>query len=480
MRKQLLLLSFVEGGAVMAAELCGARLLAPVFGSSLYVWASVMGITLAALAMGYFFGGYFSTNQTNRSKRLFGILMVAALFVMAMPVISHYLVPRISYLPFLVGVVLSSFTLLFLPVFFLGATSPFFISMQSTDLNDAGKVSGTVYAVSTLGGIVATFLCGFWLVPQIGLNACLLSFGLLLFVLTLIVSKTFKAVHTLILVALVYLTGQLLFKKQNQLLNSDGLLGHLEVTDERLPNGDTLRYLAINGIIQSEFLLHQPLLYKNYLALFDTLVPINKTKNKALVLGLGGGLSANILSRKKYKVEAVELDKRIIEAARNYFFLDRGVSTYDEDARYYLNHCSDTFEIVMCDVFKAEEQPGHVLTSESLNRLKKNLSSTSRLIINWHGYLSDEEGRGTAVLYNTLVQSGFNVKICSLSQQKDFRNLLFVASLTAQETLPYEINEQAAVTDLLNTDDLPRLEKLNALANKKWRANYLRYYQQKE
>jgi hypothetical protein len=54
MKRKLLFLSFVEGAAVMVAELCGARLLAPVFGSSLYVWSSVMGITLGALAFGYF------------------------------------------------------------------------------------------------------------------------------------------------------------------------------------------------------------------------------------------------------------------------------------------------------------------------------------------------------------------------------------------------------------------------------------------
>ncbi len=57
MIKKLLFLSFIEGAVVMAAELCGAKLLAPVFGSSLYVWASVMGITLAALALGYFLEG---------------------------------------------------------------------------------------------------------------------------------------------------------------------------------------------------------------------------------------------------------------------------------------------------------------------------------------------------------------------------------------------------------------------------------------
>src|SRR6202000_1767641 len=97
MQKKLLFLSCIEGAAVMAAELCGARLLAPIFGSSLYVWASVMGITLAALAGGYFFGGWITASSKIPFKRLFQVLMLASLFLLLMPVLSYYLVPRISY-----------------------------------------------------------------------------------------------------------------------------------------------------------------------------------------------------------------------------------------------------------------------------------------------------------------------------------------------------------------------------------------------
>ena len=54
------LLSFIEGASVMAAELLGAKMLAPYFGSSLYVWASVLAITLGGLAVGYYVGGILS------------------------------------------------------------------------------------------------------------------------------------------------------------------------------------------------------------------------------------------------------------------------------------------------------------------------------------------------------------------------------------------------------------------------------------
>lgn len=476
MQKKLLWLSFIEGAAVMAAELCGARLLAPVFGSSLYVWASVMGITLGALAAGYFFGGYYSTDSTKNSKRLFLILNTAAVFLMTMPLIAHYLVPRISYLPFLPGVVSSSFILLFFPVFLLGASSPFFIALQSAEPSKAGQVSGTIYAVSTTGGILATFLCGFWLIPMMGLNACLLVFGSLLFLSCLMVSRIFKSVYLLLIGALFYLFFQVLFGNNNLLYQSDGLMGRLEVKELKTKEGNRVRYLSMNGIVQTE-MYSTGKRTGDYLRLFDTLIQFSEQTKTALLLGLGGGLSANILADKNYQVDAVEIDARVIDVANNYFFLNKEVTTFCGDARYYLNQNKKKYDLVFFDVFKAEEQPGHVLTKESLEKLKLSLSEKAKLIINWHGYLIGEAGRGTALLYNTLKQSGFNVRFCSLSTEEDFRNLMLVASLNPLDSIPNELNPGKIATGFVNTDNLQLMERYNALANKKWRANYLRYYQ---
>ena len=52
----------------MAAELLGAKMLAPYFGSSLYVWATVLAITLGGLAAGYFMGGILSYKSKNNEQ----------------------------------------------------------------------------------------------------------------------------------------------------------------------------------------------------------------------------------------------------------------------------------------------------------------------------------------------------------------------------------------------------------------------------
>lgn len=478
MLKKLLLLSFIEGAAVMAAELCGAKLLAPIFGSSLYVWSSVMGITLAALAVGYFLGGWLSQKTNNQSQTLFNILSMAGLFMLLMPVISHYIIPRISYLPFLLAVVTSTITLLFLPVLFLGASSPLFISLQITQ-NNGGKVSGTVYAVSTAGGILSTFLCGFYLIPQVGLTACLIFFGLLLFGANVIVFKLGKFLHLFLLSAVLYLNLQFTLQKTNNIYVSDSLLGHMEVQDLVKENGDSVRLLKINNIIQTEMNLKTKQSVSDYIYLLNTIVQKSNSLKKALVLGLGGGLVANTLVKKNYLCDGVELDERITMAAKKYFYLHHSVKSITADARYFLNHCNNVYDLVLVDIFKAEEQPAHVLTMESLGNLKENLNDSALLIINWHGYAAGRKGLGTSILYNTLIKSGFKVSLHTASHNENYRNIIFVASLTDFKMTSYLLNDKLMPSALVNTDNLPLLEKYNAQANKTWRTNYLRYYQQK-
>lgn len=498
MQKKLLLLSFIEGAAVMAAELCGAKLLAPIYGGSLYVWASVMGITLMALALGYFYGGSLTQKKTKTSNQLFLILILASLTLLFMPVMAHYLVPRISYLSFLPAVIISTFCLLFPAVFFLGASSPLFIALQTNNIEASGKVSGTVYAISTFGGILATFACGFYFIPVWGLNRTMMLFGSLLFLATLLVQWRIKIATSILYLGGLYLNIQFAFGETNALITNDGILGHLEVKDVINENKDSVRIMKVNEIIQTEIRLSDHQSVSEYIHLLDTLINPEYSGGEALVLGLGGGPVANLLIEKGFNVTGVELDERIIDAAKSYFFMNEKIKTVCQDARYYINHCDEHFDLIVVDLFKAEEQPSHVLTIESIKVLKKHLNAGGTIYINWHGYTNEEFGKGTAVLYNTLALSGFNVRTVSNSQDQSHRNIIFVVNskdfLTSytytgfnvcrvpdipNRILPFEINDELPKISDCNTDDKPLLELYNAKANKLWRTNYLRYYQNK-
>jgi predicted membrane-bound spermidine synthase len=177
----LLVTAFFEGGAVMATEVLAAKLIAPWYGNSIYVWAGVLGITLAGLAAGYFTGSWLS-GKPRKEKKLFAFLLCGALLLGLLPITTETLVASTLGMELRAGITISCFMLLFFPLLCFGTVSPLIISCLSSRSN-AGRTTGNVYAVSTIGGIVFTFVTVFGLIPGMGLayTAYAVSIATLLF-----------------------------------------------------------------------------------------------------------------------------------------------------------------------------------------------------------------------------------------------------------------------------------------------------------
>lgn len=165
----LYLVSFFEGGALMAVELLGAKMIAPYYGTSLYVWSAVLACTLGGLALGYLAGGLLS-NRGKGEKPLYTIVALSALLTFLLPFTGKFIMEATMNLSLKTGITLSAFVLLTPPVFLFGMVSPLIINLLSTVASRVGRAAGTVYAVSTTGGICATFLTGFYLAPFIGIK----------------------------------------------------------------------------------------------------------------------------------------------------------------------------------------------------------------------------------------------------------------------------------------------------------------------
>ncbi len=465
--KKYIPLIIIEGATVMAVELCGAKLMAPIYGGSLFVWAGILAITLAALAFGYFYGGILSSKEKPVIK-LYYVVSVSAVFIALMPFIAQFVLPLLSYLNFNIAVIFSAVVLIFSPIFLLGCTSPLFIRLNAATLDTVGLISGKVYAISTFGGIVSTFLCGFFLIPELGLKNTLLIFSILLFVSGFVTLKTIKPVASVLFIAALFVSFKSINETKKHLFNAYGVLGEITVSEfER--DGKKIRSLQVNKIIQTEMDMASNNSNLPYISIIDSLVEVKKEKAEALVLGLGGGMVANLLCNKNYRVDGVEFDARIIEAAKKYFGLNSKVNAINDDARRYINQCKKKYELIIFDLFKAEEQPAHIITSESLKSIKLMLSPNALVIINWHGYQTLPLGKGTEILLHTLRASGFDLEIIPTGQLEDYRNLLIVAH-------PLNTVASSSLSEI-NTDDCPRLESANAKANIAWRKNYLKYYQ---
>lgn len=479
------LLSFIEGGSVMAAELLGAKMLAPYFGSSLYVWATVLAITLGGLAVGYFAGGILSYKSKN-PLALFYVLLAAATFTMLMPFTSKLVLWAVGMHSLIPAVIVSACCILFPPVFMMGMVSPLIIRVITSDVESSGKASGTIYAVSTLGGIIATFLFGFYIIPMYGLTLPSIITGIVLGLIPLILiikQKQFaKAAGFFLLCGWAISASSFKFFSNIKVVYSaEGLLGQLMVLDYPRYNKNATvdghsRWLFVNRISQTmddslgaeseSKERHFTYVYR----ISDYVDSLPGTSN-VLILGLGGGSIAKQLRGKGFNVDVCELDTRIAEVAKKYFYLGDDVRITVDDARHYIKTCKKEYDVIIFDTFKGEDPPNHVFTEESLAETKKLLSPDGIIFVNSLGYIDGSIGRSMRSIYKTFLASGFNVEVLSTDPNPDQSNLLFHASLNKIKSHPNFISQsEIDLNDaVVLKDEYPVLDILNAEAAKRWR-----------
>ena len=168
-----------SGFFVMAVELLGGRLLAPTFGSSIYVWGAIITVFMLALSLGYLAGGRYSMRSPS-VRRLGVILIVAALTVVPLLLFANAMLDALSLAVSdpRFGSLLSAFTLFFVPTFFSGMVSPYAVRLLVEDRNSSGRHAGQLYFVSTFGSAAGTLLTSFYFVLILEVNQILL--GLLL------------------------------------------------------------------------------------------------------------------------------------------------------------------------------------------------------------------------------------------------------------------------------------------------------------
>ena len=175
---------FTAGASSLATEICATRLLAPYFGQSTVVWANVIGLILIYLSLGYWLGGRIA--DRHPTQRVLGlILVIAALCTAVLPFIARPFLNLAlqGFAAVSVGTVVGSFLstlLLFsVPVTLLGMASPFALRLALTDIDRAGRTSGRLSSLATVGAIIGTFGSALVLIPGVGTQRTLLSAALL-------------------------------------------------------------------------------------------------------------------------------------------------------------------------------------------------------------------------------------------------------------------------------------------------------------
>lgn len=189
------LLAFCGGFAIMSIELLGGRILAPYFGSGIYVWGSIITVFMAALSVGYLIGGQLSLRSPRLRK--YGLFFLAAA-VAALPIIlfgdgmMDYVFSQVTDPRY--GSLLAATLLFVIPTALLGMIAPYSVRLLVENRHESGRVAGLLYFVSTLGSALGTLLTSFYLVLWFEINQILISLCILLvccFLVTLVMDRRF-------------------------------------------------------------------------------------------------------------------------------------------------------------------------------------------------------------------------------------------------------------------------------------------------
>jgi predicted membrane-bound spermidine synthase len=176
------LLVFVSGLTVLGSELAGSRLLAPYFGTSLFIWANVIGLILLYLSAGYWLGGRLADRNPTR-EALYHVTAIAAVFVGLIPLLARPIlyVSSIGFASYSLGIFWGSLigviALFLIPITLLGCVSPWAIRLSVHDVRDAGQTAGRLYALSTLGSLAGAYLPVLLLIPTVGTTRTFVIFS---------------------------------------------------------------------------------------------------------------------------------------------------------------------------------------------------------------------------------------------------------------------------------------------------------------
>ncbi|MBI2348251.1 MAG: fused MFS/spermidine synthase [Deltaproteobacteria bacterium] len=252
---------FVSGAVLMALEIVGSRVLAPYFGSSIFVWGSLISVVLAALSVGYYWGGWLSERSPSIG-RLLVLLLIPGALIFFLPFVYPSVNNSIAETDFgsRLNPLIASTIFFLLPGIFLGTISPYAIRLAATTLTSVGSTAGTLYALSTCGSIFGTLLTAFYLIPVLGVSNIIHSLGGTLVLLALLlwplarlgldpVEKPAKiakrATALLILAASASLTPPL-WANVKILLQKDSFYHRIRVEED-----DEARYLYFDRTLQS-------------------------------------------------------------------------------------------------------------------------------------------------------------------------------------------------------------------------------------
>lgn len=414
----LYLTEFFAGMSVMAVELGASRLLAPYFSSSQIVWTIIIGTIMIAMALGNIYGGRSADRNPNPDK-LYGRIVIAAVWIAAIPVLGKYIILGISAVmifsvnsSFLIWAAFAACMVIFVfPLFLLGTVTPSLVKYTVDSLEDSGKTVGMLNASNTIGSILGTFLPTFVTIPAVGTSVTFLIFAGILLALAIcyFVSSKTKSVKAVIGTAVFILccalgySDSFAFWESSLAYEGESIYNYLQVKED-----DRSVILSTNVLfgVQSIYIKDGGLtgMYYDYAMAAPFMAGVNeKDELKVLILGMGTGTFATQCENyfSNLSIEGVEIDGDITELAVEYFHLPEDIPVYTYDGRAYLNAVDEKYDVIMVDAYQDITIPFQMSSVEFFTLVKEHLTDDGIMVVNMN-MRGEQEGNINQYLADTI------------------------------------------------------------------------------
>jgi spermidine synthase len=400
-RRYLYFVVFSSGMTTLALEFSASRLLGSVFGTSNLVWASVIGLILIYLTLGYFLGGRWA-DRSPYPVTLFRIIAWAAFIAGIVPLVSRPVLTLAAdaFDQLQVGILFGSFTavliLFSVPITMLGMVSPFAIRLAIQDQQEAGRVSGYIYAISTLGSFIGTFLPVLILIPLVGTTWTFLIFSIFLLMVALVgiwlVSGWrsvlwFAWMPILLIVFTFIIAGRPIKKTQGQIYEVESAYNYIQVLEE---NG--YRILRLNEG-QGQHSIWHPTQLEFYgpwmqfvVAPFFNPPPFGPEDMESMaIVGLAAGTVAHQATEAygPIPIDGYEIDPEIIEVGKQYFDMNMpNLNAIPQDGRVGLAYSDKLYTVIGIDAYRPPYIPWHLTTQEYFQIVYDHLADNGVMVIN--------------------------------------------------------------------------------------------------
>ncbi len=456
----------------MAVELSAARLIAPYFGTSTFVWTNIIGVIMFALAIGYYLGGKIA-DKNPRLKFILEAILLACFILIIIPFVTKPLVFLIvnqiitfkaSTVLIFVGSLLTVSVLFIIPILILGMVSPYIIKLLSLIDPNIGKDAGLVFSISTIGSIIGTFLPILVFIPFFGTRKTIIIFSLILMFIALIglIKVKWKLLLFILVIPFLTLNFSTIKQASSHVYETESAYQYIEVQDN-----DNQRILLLNeGYgISSIYNLDPDNVLTDYYYDYYNLLPYisgNTQKQDILILGLAGGIISTQLDHffaQDYDlhIDGVEIDQKVIETAQKYFDLDNeSLTVHNLDARNYLQFNDKKYDSIIIDAYSVQHYiPFHLTTIEFFKKVEDSLKENGVVAMNINA--TSKNAKLIRSISNTMLKT-FN-HVYFIQEKNNDWNFMVIASNNEIDWQTLNNNKYSEL-DHLVTQSLENVEKI--------------------